>query len=216
WLFADYLELWGNKIKSHYVWNEVDLYWSVVCLIPILLGHFITIWRNYFRASSQFQNSISKVTTPASKKQSVSFWERHDSHFGYSIKFWCLTGLIVIMNIYWFILSTVLRANKYVPSSGLSAGASRAIAYGASQAILLDTSIILFLVLRRSMLHAIGFTYPEIIPLHRWLGVTMLVWAVIHAIFYIIFLDLTGTLTTDIAFTAIGRGTRDMPGVFAL
>ncbi|KAF9367875.1 hypothetical protein BGX21_007010, partial [Mortierella sp. AD011] len=120
------------------------------------------------------------------------------------------------MNIYWFILSTVLRANKYVPSSGLSAGASRAIAYGASQAILLDTSIILFLVLRRSMLHAIGFTYPEIIPLHRWLGVTMLVWAVIHAIFYIIFLDLTGTLTTDIAFTAIGRGTRDMPGVFAL
>ncbi|KAF9353654.1 hypothetical protein BGX26_008606, partial [Mortierella sp. AD094] len=215
WLFADYFELWKDKIKSHYVWNEMDLYWSIVCLLPILLGHFITIWGNYFRASSQFQNSISKVTTPANKKQRVSFWERHDSRFGCSIKFWCLAGLIVTMNLYWFVLTTALSRDAYVKSYGLSQGIVRATAYGSSQAVLLDTSIILFLVLRRSMLHAIGFTYSEIIPLHRWLGVTMLVWATIHAAFYSAYLIMSGSFGTDIAFTDKGRGTRDMPGVFA-
>ncbi|KAF9205162.1 hypothetical protein BGZ49_004381, partial [Haplosporangium sp. Z 27] len=215
WMFADYFKLWKLKIKSHYVWNEVDLYWSLVCLLPILLGHFITIWGNYFRASSQFENSISKVTTPANQKQHVSFWERHDPRFGLSVKFLCLAGLIAIMNIYWFVLTTAMSSKAYINNYGLTEGALRAIAYGSSQAVLLDTSIILFLVLRRSMLHAIGFTYSEIIPLHRWLGVTMLIWATIHAVFYSAWLVKTDSFTTDIAFTAKGRGTRDMPGVFA-
>lgn len=91
----------------------------------------------------------------------------------------------------------------------------RAIAYGSSQAVLLDTSIILFLVLRRSMLHALGFTYPEIVPLHRWLGVTMLVWATVHAAFYSAWLTMEGKFWTDIAFSDKSRGTRNMPGVFA-
>ncbi|KAG0368475.1 hypothetical protein BGZ54_001841, partial [Gamsiella multidivaricata] len=215
WTFADYFELWDEHIKSHFVWNEMDLFWTTVCLLPILLGHFITIWGNYFRASSQFQHSISKVTTPASEKQRISIWERHDSRFGFTVKFWCLASLIVVMNIYWFVLTTVMSRADYVSSFGVTLGNVRAIAYGGSQALLLDTSIILFLVLRRSMLHALGFTYPEIIPLHRWLGVAMFIWATIHAFFYGAYYIIQGTFWANIAFTDKTRGTRNMPGVFA-
>ncbi|KAI7832267.1 ferric reductase like transmembrane component-domain-containing protein [Gamsiella multidivaricata] len=193
----------------------MDLFWTTVCLLPILLGHFITIWGNYFRASSQFQHSISKVTTPASEKQRISIWERHDSRFGFTVKFWCLASLIVVMNIYWFVLTTVMSRADYVSSFGVTLGNVRAIAYGGSQALLLDTSIILFLVLRRSMLHALGFTYPEIIPLHRWLGVAMFIWATIHAFFYGAYYIIQGTFWANIAFTDKTRGTRNMPGVFA-
>ncbi|KAF9910686.1 hypothetical protein BX616_010798 [Lobosporangium transversale] len=215
WLFADYFILWRAKIKSHFVWNEMDIYWSLVCLLPILLGHFITIWGNYFRATNHFQHSISKVTTPATEKQRISFWERHDSYFGYTTKFWWLVGLVVTMNIYWFILTTVLSRDAYVETYGYIQGNLRSIAYGSSQAVLLDTSLILFLVLRRSMLHALGFTYPEIIPLHRWLGVSMLVWSTIHVAFYSAWLIMEGKFVSDIAFTDKSRGTRNMPGVFA-
>ncbi|KAF9080052.1 hypothetical protein BGX23_002725, partial [Mortierella sp. AD031] len=215
WMFADYFILWKTKIKSHFVWNEMDLYWTVVCLLPILLGHFLTIWGNYFRATSQFQHSISKVTTPAHKKQRISIWERHDPYFGYTVKFWCLTGLITVMNIYWFILTTIASKDAYTQTYGFDKGVVRVIAYSSSQAVLLDCSIILFLVLRRSMLHAIGFTYPEIIPLHRWLGVAMLVWSTIHAAFYSAYLAMEGKFWSDIAFTDKSRGTRNMPGVFA-
>ncbi|KAG0255488.1 hypothetical protein BG011_005098, partial [Mortierella polycephala] len=215
WMFADYFILWKTKIKTHYVWNEMDFYWSIVCLIPILLGHFVTIWGNYFRANAQFQHSIAKITTPAQQKQHISFWERHDARFGFTVKFWCATALIVVMNIYWFILTTVMSRLEYVKTYGYNQGNVRAIAYGSSQAILLDTAFILFLVLRRSMLHALGFTYPEIIPLHRWLGVAMLVWSTIHSAFYSAWLIMAGKFKSDIAFTDKSRGTRNMPGVFA-
>ncbi|KAI9236293.1 MAG: hypothetical protein BYD32DRAFT_488186 [Podila humilis] len=215
WLFADYFMLWQAKIKTHFVWNEFDLYWSVVCLLPIMLGHFITIWGNYFRSSGQFQHSISKVTTPANKQQRISIFERHDRYFGCSVKFWILSGAVTIMNIYWFVVTTYYSKDAYIQSYGYTEGVVRAIAYGSSQAVLLDTSIILFLVLRRSLLHAIGFTYPEIIPLHRWLGAAMVGWATIHAAFYSAWLIMTGQFVSNIAFTDKTRGTRDMPGVFS-
>ncbi|KAF9939352.1 hypothetical protein BGZ65_010737 [Modicella reniformis] len=215
WMFADYFVLWKHRIQSHLVWNEMYLYWSIVCLLPILLGHFITLWGNYFRTSSQFQHSISMVTTPTHKKQQISLWERHDPSFGFTIKFWCLAGLITVMNIYWFVLTTILSRDAYVATYGVKEGNVRAISYGGSLAVLLDTSIILFLVLRRSMLHAIGFTYSEIIPLHRWLGVAILFWSTVHAGFYSTFLIMEGRFKSDIAFTDKTRGTRNMPGVFA-
>ncbi|KAG0054443.1 hypothetical protein BGZ83_011237 [Gryganskiella cystojenkinii] len=216
WQFADYFILWQDKIKSHFVFGQIDLYWSVVCLLPILLGHFITIWGNYFRATTQFEHSIAKVTTPASKHKKISLWERHDRWFGCTLKFWCLSGLIVFLNLYWFILTTILSRDGYIVSlKDVTQANIRSIAYGSSQAVLLDISIILFLVLRRSMLHALGFTYPEIIPLHRWLGVGMLFWATVHGAFYSAWLTMTGQFKSNIAFTDKTRGTRDMPGVFA-
>ncbi|KAF9432813.1 hypothetical protein BGZ76_010294 [Entomortierella beljakovae] len=150
-----------------------------------------------------------------SKKQRVSIWERHDSRFGYSTRLWCLAGTIFIMNMYWFVLTTIMSRDAYVKKFGIQIGILRAISYGASQAVLLDTSFILFLVLRRSMLHAIGFTYAEIIPVHRWLGVAMLWWATVHSAFYSAYLIIEGEFVEDIAFTDKARGTRNMPGVIA-
>ncbi|KAF8925279.1 hypothetical protein BGZ58_000951, partial [Dissophora ornata] len=84
WLFADYFMIWAVKISSHYVFDQIDFYWSIVCLVPILLGHFITVWGNYFRAQSQFQRSIEMVTTSTNKKQRAAFWDRHDPTFGFT------------------------------------------------------------------------------------------------------------------------------------
>ncbi|KAF9082593.1 hypothetical protein BGX23_012296 [Mortierella sp. AD031] len=75
--------------------------------------------------------------------------------------------------------------------------------------------MILFLVLRRSMLHAIGFTYSEIIPLHRWLGAAIVGWSTIHTAGYMIFLGSEGRLQSDINFYDVNRGTLNMMGVFA-
>ncbi|KAF9363474.1 hypothetical protein BGX34_004090 [Mortierella sp. NVP85] len=215
WMFADYFVLWKTRVQPFFSWNAMDFYWSIVCLLPILLGHFITIWGNYFRATSQFQRSISMVTTPTHEKQRISLWERHDSYFGFTYRFWCLASTIITMNVYWFVLTTTLSREAYTATYGEKKGILRAISYGGSQAVLLDTSIILFLVLRRSMLHALGFTYSEIIPLHRWLGVAMLFWATVHAWFYSAFLIMEGRFTSDIAFTDKTRGIRNIPGLFA-
>lgn len=75
--------------------------------------------------------------------------------------------------------------------------------------------MILFLVLRRSMLHAIGFTYSEIVPLHRWLGAAIVGWSTIHTAGYMIFLGSEGRLQSDINFYDMSRGTLNMMGVFA-
>jgi len=75
--------------------------------------------------------------------------------------------------------------------------------------------MILFLVLRRSMLHAIGFTYSEIVPLHRWLGAAIVGWSTIHTAGYMIFLGSEGRLASDINFYDLSRGTMNMMGVFA-
>ncbi|KAG0309885.1 hypothetical protein BGZ98_003428 [Dissophora globulifera] len=215
WLFADYFFLWKSEIKSHFGFNEMDFYWSIVCLIPMLLGHFITVWGNYFRASSLFQHSISMVTTPSDKKQRVGFWERHDSFLGFSVKFWFLFSGVMILNIYWFVVTTIYSRPDMIEESGEFVGNLRAVGYGSSQAVMLDCSIILFMVLRRSMLHSLGLTYQDILPMHRWLGVIMLFWATAHGAFYSAWLFEEGHFYTDIAFTDKTRGRLNMPGVFA-
>lgn len=40
--------------------------------------------------------------------------------------------------------------------------------------------MILLLVLRRSMLHALGFTYADLLPLHRGMGFAIIFWSTIH------------------------------------
>jgi predicted ferric reductase len=76
--------------------------------------------------------------------------------------------------------------------------------------------IILFLVLRRSMLHALGFTYAEILPLHRWLGVLIVVWSVLHTIGYIMYYVWAESLGEVINFYDIGRATMNLMGCIAL
>lgn len=45
--------------------------------------------------------------------------------------------------------------------------------------------MLLLLVLRRSMFQAIGYTYADLLPLHRWMGVAFVFWSTIHTVFYI-------------------------------
>jgi hypothetical protein len=40
--------------------------------------------------------------------------------------------------------------------------------------------MILLLVLRRSMLHALGFTYADLLPLHRGMGFAIIFWSTAH------------------------------------
>ncbi|KAF9583667.1 hypothetical protein BGW38_008901 [Lunasporangiospora selenospora] len=212
WAFADYFKLWQVREPVNDSYNA-DIYLSLTCLLPILLGHFITIWGNYFRAQSVFQKSIRKITQPSDIKYRTAFWERHDPYLGYTYKFWGLTSVVVIMNLYRFILTAILSHPVYVERFGAKVAVLRAIVFGAGQCVLLDSSIILFLILRRSMLHAIGYTYPEIIPLHRWVGISIIWWGTVHMWFYCAYLIMVGRLQIDIAFTDTGRGTRNMPGV---
>lgn len=77
-------------------------------------------------------------------------------------------------------------------------------------------ALILFLVLRRSMLHALGFTYAEILPLHRWLGVAIVFWSVVHTLGYITYYVLDQSLGEAINFYDIGRSTMNLMGFVAL
>ncbi|KAF9131491.1 hypothetical protein BGW39_001737 [Mortierella sp. 14UC] len=94
-------------------------------------------------------------------------------------------------------------------------GHIRTLAHGGAHALLINTSIILFLTLRRSMLQALGFMFPEIIPFHRWLGVAMMFWVTIHAGSLSLILILRHEFQQQIAFSDKFRGTRNMAGVFA-
>jgi len=228
WVLADYSMLWSRRIRSHYVFGQVDLYWSAVVLLPLILGHFITVWCNYFRSVSQFEQMIAEIISPpvssvsqrGQAKRCFAFWERHDRWgFNRTPKVWCVAGVIIFLNLYWFILTTVQsRQQMFVMTLGNTPLATvRSIAYGASQALLLNTSIILFLVLRRSMLEAaFGLTYKETLPLHRWLGAAMVCWGLLHGSFTLAWLSMMGHLQSDIAFTDKTRGNRDLCGVFAL
>lgn len=66
------------------------------------------------------------------------------------------------------------------------------------------------------MLHALGFTYAEILPLHRWLGVLIVVWSVLHTIGYVMYYAWDHSLAETINFYDIGRATMNIMGCVAL
>ncbi|KAF9995495.1 ferric/cupric-chelate reductase [Entomortierella chlamydospora] len=212
--FADYKLTWIRSIRSNYYYNERDYYVLGLCIAPTVLGHIGTIWGHYYRAEREFQHSIAKVTTPASIHQKISLWERH-IWCGFTVKYWIAVFITVALNVTWFVVPLVNEVPKMVKRSGRVSGVGRAIGDAAGYAIVACTGMLLFLVLRRSMLHAIGFTYSEVIPLHRWVGTAIVGWSTLHAIGYIIYLGNEGRLHSDINFYDVGRGTLNMMGVFA-
>jgi len=66
------------------------------------------------------------------------------------------------------------------------------------------------------MLHALGFTYSEILPLHRWLGVAIVVWSVIHTVAYLLYYIWDGTFSENFNFYDYGRSTMNLMGFVAL
>ncbi|KAF9944275.1 ferric/cupric-chelate reductase, partial [Modicella reniformis] len=109
----------------------------------------------------------------------------------------------------------VMGVGDMIERFGMVSGIGRAVGNSAGYTVVACCGMILFLVLRRSMLHAIGFTYSEIIPLHRWLGASIVGWSTVHAIGYITYLGNEGHLQSDINFYDTSRGTLNMMGVFA-
>lgn len=76
--------------------------------------------------------------------------------------------------------------------------------------------IILFLVLRRSMLQSLGFTYSEVLPLHRWLGALIFFWSCLHTVGYILYYNAYKMLAEEFNFYDIGRSTMNIMGCVAL
>ncbi|KAG0368476.1 hypothetical protein BC939DRAFT_488780 [Gamsiella multidivaricata] len=212
--FADYELTWHRKIDSNWFYNKRDYYVLALCIAPSVLGHLATIWGHYYRAEREFQHSIAKVTTPVSVKQKISLWERH-IWWGYTVKYWIMVVVTVLLNLTWFIVPMVQSTAKMVDRFGYVGGIGRAAGNASGYTVVACCGMILFLVLRRSMLHAIGFTYAEIVPLHRWLGAAIVGWSTIHTIGYIVYLANDGRLQTDINFYDTSRGTLNMMGVFA-
>ncbi|KAG0271788.1 hypothetical protein BGZ95_000357, partial [Linnemannia exigua] len=211
---GDYYFTWVEKIKSNYFFGERDYYIIGACIAPSIIGHIATIWGHYYRAEREFQHSIAKVTTPASVDQKISLWERH-IWWGYTVKYWIMVAFTVLLNVAWFVTPMVTGTGRMIERFGHLGGISRMVGNASGYCVVTCCGMILFLVLRRSMLHAIGFTYSEIVPLHRWLGAAIVGWSTIHTAGYMIFLGSEGRLQSDINFYDKSRGTLNMMGVFA-
>lgn len=96
--------------------NSRDYYTAAFCLLPTAMGHIATIWGHYFRAEREFQHSISKVTTPVSVKQKISLWEHH-IFWGYTVKYWILVAVIVILNFGWVLSADLPYAEEELEES---------------------------------------------------------------------------------------------------
>ncbi|KAF9305719.1 hypothetical protein BGZ74_009168 [Mortierella antarctica] len=205
---------WILKREWIFYLSNRDYLTTALFLIPWIIGHMATIWGHYYRAEREFQHSIAKVTTPASVCQKISLWERH-IFWGYTVKYWILVGALIIMKIGWVLVSVLPRYKRYYEKNHAYGGTGLVIGVSGGYAAIASCGLILFLVLRRSMLHALGFTYAEILPLHRWLGVAIVFWSTIHTIGYIMYYDFKNSLAEEFNFDDHDRATMNICGCIA-
>ncbi|KAG0333420.1 hypothetical protein BG000_009170 [Podila horticola] len=184
----DFEITWQSKggIRNILTYNVRDAFFLSLFVLPALLSHLVTIWGHYYRADSHFQESIVKVSMKNAKdRKRVSIWERHDPWIGFSTKYWIMVLISVFFNVIWFVQPLV----AYMPTGTRRLGRTGAIyayvAFGSGYAAMGACGMLLLLVLRRSMFQAIGYTYADLLPLHRWMGVAFVFWSTIHTIFYI-------------------------------
>ena len=111
---GDYSWLWTtkNEVLEVYFVGLRDYYFWGYCISPAIISHFVTIWGHYYRADSIFQRSISQVSWPsaltlservAKRLNQISLWEKKDSYFGYTVKYWFLSFIAFAVNMVWFI-----------------------------------------------------------------------------------------------------------------
>ncbi|KAG0214774.1 hypothetical protein BGX28_001409 [Mortierella sp. GBA30] len=206
---------WHTFREWIFSWNRRDYYTAAFCILPTALGHFGTIWGHYFRSEREFQHSIAKVTTPRTVRQKISLWEHH-IFLGYTVKYWLLVGFLVLMNCSWVTIAIVPSAKKYLSKYELQGGLGLVLGEIGGYSAIASCGLILFLVLRRSMLHSLGFTYSEILPLHRWLGVAIVFWSILHTIGYVMFYQWDKSLSEEFNFEDKGRATMNIMGCIAL
>ncbi|KAF9352168.1 hypothetical protein BGX26_009977 [Mortierella sp. AD094] len=215
WNLADGYVTWILTREWIFYLNNRDYFTAAFLLLPSALGHLATIWGHYFRSEREFQHSIAKVTTPVSVKQKISLWEHHIM-YGYTVKYWILVSFIVLANIAWILSATVPYGKEFAEDYGVVGTIGLLVGGTGGYAAIASCGLILFLVLRRSMLHALGFTYAEILPLHRWLGVAIVVWSVLHTIGYVMYYAWDGSLGEAFNFYDTGRATMNLMGIIAL
>ncbi|KAG0265501.1 hypothetical protein DFQ27_000580 [Actinomortierella ambigua] len=205
------------------VYNRRDWLMIPFVLIPLLAGHLITIWSHYFRTDEVFQRSIQHVTlsqhdkdlhqaAKRSQKNPTHFWHRR--WWGWTYKQWVMAALIIVVNIIWFGVSYVHDYPAYRRRFGILSSFGLAFGSASGYAVLACTAWILFLILRRSMLHALGWTYSELVPFHRWLGVLITFWSTTHTIGYLIYYFNENILYEGFDFFE-ARGLMNWFGVFA-
>ncbi|KAF9328247.1 ferric/cupric-chelate reductase [Podila minutissima] len=216
WWLADYETLWGKtEFGDFYFFAIRDYYFLGLCVLPSILSHLVTIWGHYYRADAIFQESITRVSS-ADKKQKVSIWERKDSYFGCTVKYYVLVFIATGVNLAWFGQPMQGLAHELAEGEPFWPEFLGSVGYGSGYAAMGACGMILFLVLRRSMLHAVGFTYAELLPLHRWMGVAIIFWSVIHTIGYMGHLILDGLVSENINFDGETRGPQNILGFVAL
>ncbi|KAG0077371.1 ferric/cupric-chelate reductase [Linnemannia elongata] len=227
---GDYSWLWTTKnlVPEVYFVGLRDYYFWGYCISPAIISHFVTIWGHYYRADSIFQRSISQVSWPsaltlservAKRLNQISFWEKKDGYFGYTVKYWFLSFIAFAVNMVWFIQPISHNIGKALDEPGEDSPLaiwSAYIGFGSGYAAMGACGMILLLVLRRSMLHALGFTYADLLPLHRGMGFAIIFWSTVHTIGYMIHIGLDNALAAEINFDGETRGPQNIVGFVAL
>ncbi|KAF9028389.1 hypothetical protein BGZ52_011605 [Haplosporangium bisporale] len=216
WWLADYQTLWGKtEFGDFYHFAIRDYYFLGLCVLPSILSHLATIWGHYYRADTIFQESITRVSS-SDKKQKVSIWERKDSYFGCTVKYYVLVFIATVVNLAWFGQPMKGLAKELEEGEPFWPEVFGAVGYGSGYAAMGACGMILFLVLRRSMLHALGFTYADLLPLHRWMGVAIIFWSVIHTVGYMGVFIINDLIAKEINFDGETRGPQNIMGFVAL
>ncbi|KAG0272319.1 hypothetical protein BGZ95_011930 [Linnemannia exigua] len=227
---GDYEWLWTTKktVVEVYWVGLRDYYFWGYCISPSIFSHFVTIWGHYYRADSIFQRSLSQVSWPSAltlkervsrNLNKISIWEKKDSYFGYTVKYWLLSLLAFAVNMIWFVQPIVRSASNKKQEdeedSPLALWAAY-IGFGSGYAAMGACGMILLLVLRRSMLHALGFTYADLLPLHRGMGFAVIFWSTLHTIGYMVHIGMDNALAEELNFDGETRGPQNLVGFVAL
>ncbi|KAK3846898.1 MAG: hypothetical protein J3R72DRAFT_432662 [Linnemannia gamsii] len=208
---------WIKTREWIFTYNNRDYLASVFCILPAVLGHMASIWGHYFRSEREFQHGLQKVTTAKSPKEKTSLWELH-VWWGYTVKYWVLVGAVVLIQLGWvaFVIASTLGEELKDPDRSAEAIVGLQLGFIGGYNAIACCGIILFLVLRRSMLQSLGFTYSEVLPLHRWLGALIFFWSCLHTVGYILYYNAYQMLAEEFNFDDIGRSTMNIMGCIAL
>ncbi|KAF9362281.1 hypothetical protein BGX34_006488 [Mortierella sp. NVP85] len=212
-LFADFKVVWLPKVsvKDIYYYNKRDFFVVVLFIIPAIVSHLVTIWGHYYKADDIFQEAIAKCSTATAKERKrISIWERHDPWWGFTVKYWLLVGVSVLLNLVWFAIPVMTYLPPSVKTLGIYGAITAYVAYASGYAAMGACAMLLLLVLRRSMLQALGYTYSDLLPLHRWLGVAMIVWVTIHTVGYILYYIHFDAFWRKFNFDGTTRGPQNM------
>ncbi|KAI7825211.1 hypothetical protein BC939DRAFT_492347 [Gamsiella multidivaricata] len=218
YLVADFTLTWlgGSGSRDIYYYNKRDLYFVTLFILPAIASHLVTIWGHYYRADNIFRESIAKVSTAtASERKRIGIWERHDPWFGFTVRYWMLVLVSVLLNLVWFLQPIVTYLPQSIKFLGVYGAITAYLAFGCGYAAMGSCGMLLLLVLRRSMLQALGFTYADILPLHRWMGVAFIFWGTVHMVSYILYYVHFDAFWRNFNFDGNTRGPQNMIALFA-